>query len=299
MGADGFAGFETFETFDIATGGTTIHGVRGGEGPPVLLLHGIPETHLMWHRVAPALAESCTVVATDLRGYGASGAPPSTADHSPYGMREIARDQVEVMRSLGFDEFAVVGHDRGARCAYRLALDHPSAATRLAVLDVVPTGDAFARADARFSLGYWVWSFLAAPEPVPEQMILAAPDVIVGHMLDAWSDDPGAFPPELRAEYVDRFRDPATVHAICEEYRAAATVDVAHDEADRAAGRRIACPTLVLWSATGALAAWYDPLALWRPWVAADLQGHSLPCGHFLPEEAPTEVTTALLDLLT
>jgi haloacetate dehalogenase len=298
VAAEGFDGFDGFEVFDVATEATTIHGVRGGEGPPVLLLHGIPETHLMWHRVAPALTERHTVVATDLRGYGASGKPPTTADHGPYSMREIARDQVEVMRSLGFDEFAVVGHDRGARCAYRLALDHPAVATRLAVLDVIPTGDAFAAADARFSLGYWVWSFLAAPAPVPERMILAAPEVVVGHMLDAWSDDPGAFPPELRAEYTDRFRDPDTVHAVCEEYRAAATLDVAHDEADRAAGRRIACPTLALWSATGALAAWYDPLAVWSHWCAGDLHGRALPCGHFLPEEAPTAVATELLDLL-
>jgi haloacetate dehalogenase len=295
VGADGFAGFETF---DIATEGTTIHGRRGGEGPPLLLLHGIPETHLMWHRVAPALAERCTVVATDLRGYGASGTPPSADDHSPYSMRALARDQVEVMRSLGFDRFAVAGHDRGARCAYRLALDHPEVVTRLAVLDIVPTGDAFAGADARFSLAYWVWSFLAAPAPVPERMILAAPDVFVGHMLDTWSDDPDAFPAEIRAAYVDRFRDPDTVHAICEEYRAAATLDVAHDRADRAAGRRIACPTLVLWSATGADADGDDPLAVWKPWCGADLYGKPLDAGHFLPEEAPTAVTHALLDFL-
>jgi haloacetate dehalogenase len=197
----------------------------------------------MWHAVAPRLAEQHTVVATDLRGFGASGKPPSTPDHAPYSMREIARDQVEVMAELGFDRVAVVGHDRGARCAYRMALDHPSVVERLAVLDVVPTGDAFARADADFALGYWVWSFLAAPEPVPETMIAAAPEVFVGHMLDAWTaDGADAFPPELREAYVAAFRDPATVHAICEEYRAAATLDRDHDEADRGR-RRITCPT--------------------------------------------------------
>ncbi|HEV7760932.1 MAG TPA: alpha/beta hydrolase [Acidimicrobiales bacterium] len=295
--------FPGFETFDLATAASVVHGHRGGDGPPVLLLHGIPETHLMWHRVAPRLAERHTVVATDLRGYGASGTPPSTDEHRPYAMREIGREQVEVMQELGFERFAVVGHDRGARCAYRMALDHPDVVTRLAVLDIVPTGDAFGRADARFSLGYWVWSFLAAPEPVPERMILGAPAVFVDHMLDAWSDadadagDGGVFPAEVRAAYVDQFRDPATVHAICEEYRAAATLDLEHDVADRVAGRRIGCPTLALWSSTGAVAAWYDPLEVWKGW-ADDLRGAAVGCGHFLPEEAPDDVTRHLLDLL-
>ncbi|MUN36820.1 alpha/beta fold hydrolase [Actinomadura sp. NEAU-AAG5] len=288
--------FEGFTEFDITTTGTTIHGRRGGDGPPVLLLHGIPETHLMWHRVAPALAERHTVVAADLRGYGDSGTPPSTPDHAPYAMREIARDQVEVMRALGFDRFGVVGHDRGARCAYRMALDHPAAVDRLAVLDIVPTGEAFGRADMDFSLGYWVWSFLAAPAPVPERLIAGAPETFVDHMLDSWSDAPHAFPAAVRAEYAARFRDPATVHAICEEYRAAATLDHRHDEADRGTNR-IACPVLALWSATGAVAAWYDPLEIWRTW-ADDVRGAALPCGHFLPEEAPAETARHLLDFL-
>ncbi|WP_242903479.1 alpha/beta fold hydrolase [Actinomadura terrae] len=289
--------FEGFTEFDITTSGTTIHGRRGGDGPPVLLLHGIPETHLMWHRVAPRLAERHTVVVTDLRGFGDSGTPPSTPDHAPYAMRAIARDQVEVMRALGFDRFGVVGHDRGARCAYRMALDHPATVDRLAVLDIVPTGEAFRRAGMDFSLGYWVWSFLAAPAPVPEQLIAGAPETFVDHMLDSWSDAPDAFPAAVRAEYAAKFRDPATVHAICEEYRAAATLDHRHDEEDR--GRnRIACPVLALWSATGAVAAWYDPLEIWRTW-ADDLRGAALPCGHFLPEEAPAETTRHLLDFLS
>jgi haloacetate dehalogenase len=288
---------EGFDEFDIPTSQTTIHGVRGGCGPPVLLLHGIPETHLMWHRVAPALAERFTVVATDLRGYGASGKPPSAPAHGPYGMRAIARDQIEVMAALGFDRFAVVGHDRGARCAYRMALDHPAAVSHLAVLDVVPTGEAYARADADFSLGYWVWSFLAAPEPVPEQLIAAAPRVLVDHMLDAWSEVPGAFPEQVRAAYAEAFTDPATVHAICEEYRAAATLDVADDEADRGR-RRIGCPTLVLWSAAGPVGQWYDPLEVWKAW-ATDVRGAPIEAGHFLPEEAPEETLRHLLELLS
>ncbi|TMR03708.1 alpha/beta hydrolase [Actinomadura soli] len=288
--------FEGFDEFDVRTSQTTIHGVRGGSGPPVLLLHGIPETHLMWHRVAPVLAERFTVVATDLRGYGASGKPPSAPDHGPYRMRVIAADQLEVMAALGFDRFAVVGHDRGARCAYRMALDHPAAVSHLAVLDIVPTGEAYARADADFSLGYWVWSFLAAPAPVPENMIAAAPRVLVDHMLDDWSAVPGAFPDRVRAAYVEAFSDPDTVHAICEEYRAAASLDVADDRADLGR-RRIACPTLVLWSATGPVGQWYDPLGVWRVW-ASDVRGGPIQAGHFLPEEAPEETVRHLLRLL-
>jgi haloacetate dehalogenase len=290
--------FEGFEDFEIKTSGTTIRGCRGGAGPPVLLLHGIPETHLMWHRIAPGLAKHFTVIATDLRGFGDSGKPPSYPDHSPYSMRELARDQVEVMAALGHPIFSVVGHDRGARCAYRMALDHPAVVDKLAVLDIVPTGDAFERADKRFSLGYWVWSFLAAPEPIPERLIAAAPEVLVDHMLDGWSQVPDAFPPEVRAEYVAKFRDEATVHAICEEYRAAATLDHQHDEEDRRQGSRISCPVLALWDPGGAVGAWYEPLEVWREW-ADDVSGGPVPAGHFMAEEAPTEVQKRLLAFLS
>jgi haloacetate dehalogenase len=288
--------FDGFDEFDIPTSGTTIHGRRGGQGPPVLLLHGIPETHVMWHRVAPRLAEHFSVVATDLRGFGDSGKPPSTPDHAPYSMRELARDQVEVMHALGHARFGVVGHDRGARCAYRLALDHSQAVSRLAVLDVVPTGDAFRRADMAFALGFWVWSFLAAPEPVPEQLIARAPAVVVDYMLDAWSEVPDAFPPDLRAEYLAKFSAPEAIHAVCEEYRAAATLDYQQDESDRGQ-RRIACPVLALWSHTGAVAQWYEPLAVWRAW-ADDVQGGPIAAGHFLAEEAPDETVRHLIPFL-
>lgn len=289
--------FDGFEEFDVPTTGTTIHGRRGGAGPPVLLLHGIPETHLMWHRVAPQLAERFTVIATDLRGFGASGTPASTPDHAPYSMREIARDQVEVMNTLGYDRFSVVGHDRGARCAYRMALDHPGNVDRLAVLDIIPTADTFRNADKDFLLGFWIWSFLAAPEPVPEQLIARGPAVIVNHMLDSWSDDPDAFPAEVRAEYVDKFSDPDTIHAICEEYRASVTLDYAHDEADRGQ-RRITCQVLALWSQSGAFAGRYQPLEVWRAW-ADEVQGGPIPAGHFLAEEAPDETARRLMAFLT
>jgi haloacetate dehalogenase len=288
--------FDGFKEFDMATTGTTIHGRRGGGGPPVLLLHGIPETHLMWHRVAPHLAEHFTVVATDLRGFGDSGTPPSAPDHAPYSMREIARDQVEVMNALGYNRFSVVGHDRGARCAYRMALDHASVVTRLAVLDIVPTGEAFRRADMNFSLGFWVWSFLAAPEPVPEQLVAAAPAVIVNHMLDSWSEVRDAFPAGVRAQYIAKFSAPDTIHAICEQYRAAATLDHQHDEADRGR-RRITCPTLALWSHTSAVASWYQPLEVWKTW-ADDVRGDPISAGHFIPEEAPEETTWRLIEFL-
>jgi haloacetate dehalogenase len=289
--------FDGFAEFDMETSGATIHGRRGGSGPPVLLLHGIPETHLMWHRVAPRLAEQYTVVATDLRGYGDSGKPPSTADHEPYSMRATARDQIEVMQKLGYDQFRLVGHDRGARCAYRLALDAPDAVTRLAVMDVVPTGDAYRRADMKFSLEFWVWSFLAAPEPVPEQFIAAAPAVLVNYMLEHWPEVKDAFPAEVRAEYVAKFSDPDTVHAICEEYRAAATLDYQQDEEDRGK-RKIACPVLFLWSQRGSVAELYDdPLEIWRSW-ADEVDGRPVPVGHFIPEEAPDETARQLLDFL-
>ena len=251
----------------------------------------------MWHRVAPRLAERYTVVATDLRGYGDSSAPPSTADHEPYSMRAIGRDQLDIMRQLGYDQFSIAGHDRGARCAYRMALDHPDAVRQLAVMDVVPVGDAYDRADKDFSLLYWQWSFLAAPEPVPEEFINAAPANMVDFMLDKWAEVKDAFPAEVRDEYVDKFSHPDTVHAICEEFRASPTLDYQQDEADRG-NRTISCPVLFLWSQRGSVAKLYDdPLAIWQEW-ADDVRGSPVPVGHFIPEEAPEETTRELLDFL-
>jgi haloacetate dehalogenase len=284
--------FEGFALSTIDAGEAAIRVRHGGSGPPLLLLHGIPQTHLMWHRVAPDLARDFTVVATDLRGYGDSGKPPTTPNHEAYSKRAMARDQVEVMRRLGFEHFFVAGHDRGARCAYRLALDHPARVLKLAVLDVVPTGEAFRRADMAFGLGFWLWFFLAQPHDLPERLIGANPQLLVDHMLDAWSGTPGSFPDEVRAAYHRAFRNPETIHAVCEEYRAAATHDYQHDEDDRGR-RRIACPVLALWSGRGVLPTWYDVLAVWRDW-ADDVRGRALDCGHFLAEEAPDETCAEL-----
>jgi len=289
-----FAGFES-ATVDI--GEATIFIRRRGHGPPLLLLHGFPETHLMWHRVAPALAEGFTVICADLRGYGASGKPPSTPDRAPYAKSAMAREMVRLMEAQGFPRFAVAGHDRGARVADRMALDHPERVERLAVLDIIPTGDAFARADARFALAFWPWSLLSQPEPLPERLIAAAPEAVVEDALGQWGSDPAAFPPKIRSAYIEALRDPATAHAICEEYRAAATIDRTADDEDRRAGRRIACPVLALWAAGGAVDTWYahegGPLAIWRPW-AADVTGRSIAGGHFFPEANPAETIAAL-----
>ncbi len=278
--------FDGFTSESIETGEATIRVRHGGSGPPLLLLHGHPQTHVMWHRVAPLLAERFTVVVTDLRGYGESSKPPTTPDHEPYSKRAMARDQVAVMQQLGFERFFVAGHDRGGRVAYRLALDHPECIAKLAVLDIVPTGEAFRRADMAFGLGYWHWFFLAQPTPFPERLI--------GHDPDAFyfRGDRAIFRPEALAAYLRAVHDPSTIHAMCEDYRAGATIDYALDEADRGR-RRIACPVLALWGAHGSLPHWYDVLAIWRDW-ADEVQGQGLECGHYLAEEAPAETADEL-----
>lgn len=282
--------FEGFTLTTIEAGEAAIRVRHGGSGPPLLLLHGNPQTHVMWHRVAPLLARDFTVVATDLRGYGDSTKPPTTPDHAPYSKRAMALDQIAVMEQLGFERFFVAGHDRGGRCAYRMALDHPQRVLRLAVLDIVPTSEAFRRADMAFGLGYWHWFFLAQPYDLPERLIGADPE---GHLLrdqerlDLWA-------PEALEDYLRCFRNPETIHAVCEDYRAAATIDFAHDEADRGR-RRIACPVLALWGRRTYLEAWYDVLAIWRDW-AGDVRGRALDCGHYLPEEAPEETYAELRD---
>jgi haloacetate dehalogenase len=282
----GGTAFEGFHLTQLAVGEVSLRVQVGGSGPPLLLLHGYPETHRMWGPVAGELAKEFTVVTPDLRGYGDSAQPPTVPDHASYGKRAMAADGIGLMRQLGFDTFDVVGHDRGGRVGYRMALDHPQAVRRLTVMDVIPTGEVWARADDRFALGYWHWSFLALPDPIPETVIGHDPEFF---FFDAEFD--GAirgFSPDAVADYARCVRKPAVVHAMCEDYRAGATCDRELDEQDRSAGRRIHCPTQVLWARRGALAAWYDTLAIWREW-ADDVIGQVLDSGHFMPEERPAE----------
>jgi len=292
------ATFEGFQTVEVRTQETSIFLRRAGSGPAVLLLHGFPQTHLMWREVAPILARRFTVVCADLRGYGRSGCPASDATHKPYAKRAMANDMVAVMERLGFPHFSAAGHDRGGRVAYRLALDHPERIERAAVLDVLPVADVWERADKALAVNFWPWSLLAQPEPLPERLLSAAPEAVIDDALGGWGSAASAFSPAVRAAYIDALRDPAHVHAICEEYRAAATLDHEHDAQDRRAGRRIGCPLLVLWSARGPLNTWYrndgGPIGLWREW-ATDVQGHALDAGHFFPEELPEQTAGELL----
>lgn len=281
----------------IQTEETEIYAKWHGSGPPLLLLHGFPQTHLMWRDIAPVLASGFTVVCADLRGYGQSGCPKSTKDHRPYSKRIMARDMIELMAKLGFPRFSVAGHDRGGRVAYRMALDHPDAIKSIAVLDVLPTETVWARADARLALGFWPWSLLAQPEPLPEKILQAAPEAIVDSALSGWGSPKNTFSGATRSSYINALKDPDHIHAICEEYRAAASIDREHDQADMLARRKINCPLLTLWSGEGALANWYEdeggPLALWRDW-SENAQGTAVKGGHFFPEEYPQETAETL-----
>jgi haloacetate dehalogenase len=288
--------FDGFETRRVATSGAEINLRLGGSGPPLLLLHGYPQTHVMWHRVAPYLAERFTVAAADLRGYGDSAKPASDPAHATYSKRAMARDQVEVMSSLGFERFAVVGHDRGARVAHRMALDHSNRVERAAVLDICPTLAMYERTDMAFASGYYHWFFLIQPYDLPERLIAADPDFYLesktgGFGLDPRKDVSETFDPAALEDYKRCFRDPAAIHASCEDYRAAATIDLDHDRADL--NRKIACPLLVLWGTQGLVGRLYDVLGLWRE-RAGDVTGRSIDCGHYLAEEAPADTLAAL-----
>ena len=283
----------------VNTGAAEIFLRRGGSGPPLLLLHGFPETHLMWRDVAPRLASRFTVIAPDLRGCGQSSCPPSDDAHAPYSKRAMAKDMIAVMAELGFDRFALAGHDRGGRVAYRLALDQPDRVDGLALLDIVPGIEAWDRADSRFALSFWPWTFLPQPAPLPERFLEGTSEAVIDDAASQWGTGRDAFPAHIRAAYAAALRAPGHAHAICEEYRAAATIDCEHDAADRAAGRRIICPTLVLWSAGSGLDTWYadagGPLGIWRQW-ARDVRGEAVPGGHFFPEEQPDDTAARLID---
>ncbi|MEX3980693.1 alpha/beta fold hydrolase [Paraburkholderia sp. EG287A] len=289
--------FDGFTDASADIEGVRIHAIQGGRGPALLLLHGHPQTHAIWHKVAPTLAQHFTVIAADLRGYGDSGKPQGTPDHANYAKLRMALDQVALMRGLGFPSFAVMGHDRGGRVAARMAIDHPDAVTRLITLDVAPTVAMYEQTSFEFARAYWHWFFLVRPAPFPETLIRADPDLYLKQTMGARSAGLAPFAPEAYAEYLRCLSDPATAHGICEDYRASITIDLEHDRADLAAGKRIACPFLALWGAHGTVGQCFDPLAEWRGWNAG-VSGEALPCGHYLAEEAPQLLLERVLPFL-
>ncbi|WP_370630171.1 alpha/beta fold hydrolase [Xenophilus sp. Marseille-Q4582] len=275
-----------FQPFELQRDGVRIHGRTGGQGAPLLLLHGHPQTHAMWHRVAPRLAERFTLVLVDLRGYGDSGRPPADAQHRAYSKREMALDALAAMAHHGFARFGVLAHDRGARVAHRLAMDHPEAVTRLLLLDIAPTLAMYAQTGEAFARAYWHWFFLIQPPPLPEALIASDPARYVRSVMGARHAGLAPFAPAALAEYERCAGLPGTAAAICEDYRASAGIDLDHDRADIAAGRRLPQPLRVLWGEHGAVGRCFDVLALWRE-RALHLSGRSLPCGHYIAEEAP------------
>jgi len=284
--------FEGFRKIRVGTGEVTINAVIGGQGQPLLLLHGYPQSHVMWHKIAPRLADHFTVVATDLRGYGDSSKPEGALDHRNYTKRALARDQVELMRSLGFERFYLAGHDRGARVAHRLAVDYPDAVLRLAVLDVSPTKKMYESTNREFAEAYYHWFFFIQPKPLPEELIGANPRFYLLKKIGSGSVGLSPFTPEALNEYLRCFT-PETIHGSCEDYRAAAGIDLAHDREDLQAGRKISCPMLALWGKRGVIERCFSPLKDWGE-VAVDVRGHALNGGHYLAEELPDETFAEL-----
>jgi len=285
--------FPGFTQRRIATSGAEINLVTGGSGPPLLLLHGYPQTHLMWRKVAPRLAREFTVVIPDLRGYGDSAKPPAGSDNANYSKRALAQDQVETMAALGFERFAVAGHDRGARVAHRLARDHGERVERLALLDIVPTLYRFETIDQKAATSSWHWFFLIQPGGLPERLIGAEAEFFLRHQLAALLRDPAKLEPEAFADYLRCFRNPETIRATCAEYRAGASIDLEHDRADR--GRKLTMPLLMLWGQRSSQGSGYDVLGVWRD-HAEDVRGQAIDSGHFIPEEAPDEAYRVLRD---
>lgn len=287
--------FEGFESSVVAGPAGAIHTLKGGEGPPLLLLHGHPQTHAMWHRVAPALARFFTVVLMDLRGYGDSVRPAGDAAHVVYSKREMALDALAAMRHHGFSRFKVLAHDRGARVAHRLAADHPDAVERLMLLDIAPTLAMYEGTSEAFATAYWHWFFLIQPPPLPEALIESDPVRYLHSVMGKRHAGMSAFAPDALAEYERCAAIGGTAHAICEDYRASASIDLVHDRADVAAGNKLRQPLLVLWGEHGAVGRCFDVLQLWRD-RAATVTGHSLPCGHYIAEEAPDLLLAQALD---
>lgn len=282
---------EGFTTRQLETSGARIHVAEAGSGEPLLLLHGYPQTHVMWHLVAPRLARRFRVVCADLRGYGDSSKPPAGPRQEAYAKRAMAADMAEVMSALGHDTFAVAGHDRGARVAHRLARDFPGRVRKACVMDIAPTLHMFEGTDQRFATGYYHWFFLIQPDGLPEHLIGADPAWYLNEKLRRWAAPGAAFSPAAVAEYVRCFSAPEAIRASCDDYRAAADIDLEHDRADRHV--RVACPLLVLWGGRGFVARTYDVLDVWRRY-AMNVEGRALDCGHFLPEERPGEVVAEL-----
>ena len=289
--------FEGFEARTHDTGEAQIHARTGGrpDGPPLLLLHGFPQTHAIWHRIARRLAERWFLVMPDLRGYGDSSKPPGLPDHSNYSKRALAADMAALMRSLGHARFGVVGHDRGGRVAHRLALDHPQAVERLCVIDIAPTLDMYERTDLAFASRYYHWFFFIQPAPLPERLIGADARFYLHHTLGGWGSKGTAFlEPQALAEYERCFCRPETIHGACEDYRASFGIDLEHDRASRQRGERIACDMLVLWGQRGVVDKLYQPIALWQAQCAGRVEGAAMPAGHFIPEELPDETAAAI-----
>ena len=286
--------FPGFSAELIETGGTTIHVLRKGAGPPLLLLHGYPETHVTWHKVAPQLAEHFSDYVPDLRGYGDSGKPPDGERHENYSFRVMAQDQIDLMRHYGHERFLVAAHDRGARVAHRLCLDHPESVKKVCLMDIAPTLTMYRGTNQEFATKYVWWFFLIQPTPLPEHLIGLDPEFYLQQIFRSLDKTPGAIAPDTMNEYVRAFSNVAAIHASCEDFRAAANIDLEMDKADDEAGKKIECPLHVLWGAKGTVGSLWDVLAVWREKCATSVTGKALDCSHFLAEECPQDVLTEL-----
>jgi len=288
--------FDDFQLEHVAVGGGLIRLRRNGNGSPLLLLHGNPQTHAIWHAVAPVLATRFTVICPDLRGYGGSFKPLATVDHAPYAKKEMAKDMVELMDLFGHRDFYLAGHDRGGRVGHRLAIDYPERVRKLALLDIIPTVEHFERTDMAFAMGYYHWFWLAQLHPFPETLINAAPEPWFAAHTSREPKPPGFFNPRALADYMQAVHNPEMIRGMCEDYRAAATIDLVHDRASRAAGRKVECPLLILWGGKGKIGQWYDAMAVWRQYCSNEVTGGSFDCGHYIPEEAHEALVERFID---